>query len=208
MTVVINGTTGISTPGLSNSSTSTNTGNVNNSGTVTNASTISVGNATPAASGAGITFPVTQNPSSDANTLDDYEEGTWSPTLITDGGGQSVTHTQQRGTYTKVGRVVTLTWYLGWSAFTGGSSGVRISNLPFTSQNTGSGVYYAGANAEHSSSIAYSAGRTALTYELAQNSATILPNVNGTGVGAAPITRTDVGTGSGYFIGSITYESA
>ncbi len=26
-----------------------------------------------------ITFPATQNPSADANTLDDYEEGTWTP---------------------------------------------------------------------------------------------------------------------------------
>lgn len=194
MTITLNGTTGITTPALINEGALAGT-------TGTFSGLIS-------ANGGQIKFPATQSASSDANTLDDYEEGTWSPTLITDGGGQSVTYTQQRGTYTKVGRVVTLTWYLGWSAFTGGSSGVRISNLPFTSQNTGSGVYYAGANAEHSSSIAYSAGRTALTYELAQNSATILPIVNGTGVGAAPITRTDVGTGSGYFIGSITYESA
>ena len=39
--------------------------------------TIGVGNATPAASGAGISFPATASASSDANTLDDYEEGTW-----------------------------------------------------------------------------------------------------------------------------------
>jgi hypothetical protein len=41
--------------------------------------TISVGNATPSTSGAGITFPATQSASSDANTLDDYEEGTFTP---------------------------------------------------------------------------------------------------------------------------------
>ena len=37
--------------------------------------------ATSPSSGTGIAFPATQNASSDANTLDDYEEGTWTPTL-------------------------------------------------------------------------------------------------------------------------------
>ena len=41
--------------------------------------TIGVGGATASASGTGITFPATQSASSDANTLDDYEEGTWTP---------------------------------------------------------------------------------------------------------------------------------
>jgi hypothetical protein len=49
-------------------------------GTLKTATTISVGAATPSTSGAGITFPATQSASTDANTLDDYEEGTWTPT--------------------------------------------------------------------------------------------------------------------------------
>jgi len=40
-------------------------------------STIGVGGATASSSGAGITFPATQSASTDANTLDDYEEGNW-----------------------------------------------------------------------------------------------------------------------------------
>ena len=66
------------------------------------ATTIGVGNATPSASGSGITFPATQSASSDANTLDDYEEGTWTPTL----GAGSLTITN--ATYTKIGVQVTL----------------------------------------------------------------------------------------------------
>jgi hypothetical protein len=42
--------------------------------------TIGVGGATPSTSGAGITFPATQSASSNVNTLDDYEEGSWTPT--------------------------------------------------------------------------------------------------------------------------------
>jgi hypothetical protein len=50
-----------------------------------------------------ITFPATQNPSADANTLDDYEEGTWTPT-DTSGGG--LTFGTAAGTYTKIGDTV------------------------------------------------------------------------------------------------------
>lgn len=67
------------------------------------ATTISVGNATPSTSGAGITFPATQSASSNANTLDDYEEGTFTPTqnnFVTTG---TVTIT---GRYVKVGSLV------------------------------------------------------------------------------------------------------
>jgi len=189
MAVVINGTTGVTTP------------------TGTFATTIGVGGATPSASGAGVTFPASQSASTDANTLDDYEEGTWTPIVITDGGGQSITHTVQRGVYTKVGRVVTVSWYVAWSSFTGGSNGVRISNFPFLSQNSGPGVYYTGSNAEHSSSITYPAGLTTLTYEVAQNATTALPVLNGSGAGTVGLTRTYVGTGNGYFIGSVTYDA-
>jgi hypothetical protein len=61
-----------------------------------------VGNATPATSGSGITFPATASASSDANTLDDYEEGTWTPTLTSFGG----TNLVATGYYTKIGRIV------------------------------------------------------------------------------------------------------
>ena len=44
-------------------------------------SCISVGAATPSINGAGITFPATQSASTNANTLDDYEEGTWTPNV-------------------------------------------------------------------------------------------------------------------------------
>ena len=64
--------------------------------------TIGVGGATPSASGAGITFPATQSASTDANTLDDYEEGTWTPT------SSGVTFSSASGTYTKIGRTVYL----------------------------------------------------------------------------------------------------
>jgi len=74
-------------------------------------STISVGNATPSSSGAGITFPATQSASSDANTLDDYEEGTWTPT---DNSGAGLTFTNNGSQYTKIGRAVTINFEISW----------------------------------------------------------------------------------------------
>ena len=103
------------------------------------ASTIAVGGATPAASGAGITFPATQSASSDANTLDDYEEGTWTPTIQGTSTGGTTTYTAQVASYVKIGKVVHVTCDLGASAATG-SGQMRIGGLPFTAGTTFQGV--------------------------------------------------------------------
>jgi hypothetical protein len=102
--------------------------NVTMAGRTTNPTTISVGNATPAASGAGITFPATQSASTDANTLDDYEEGTWTPTAsnFTISGTSTLT-----GAYTKIGRVVYFNLSFANTGTIGYSASALIS-LPFT----------------------------------------------------------------------------
>jgi len=93
------------------------------------ASTIGVGGATAAASGAGITFPATQSASSDANTLDDYEEGTWSPS---DGSGAGLSITFNNATYTKIGRLVYIRCSTIVYPSTANGSQARVGNLPFT----------------------------------------------------------------------------
>ena len=93
--------------------------------------TIGVGGATAAASGAGITFPATQSASSDANTLDDYEEGTFTPTL-TYSGTNTPAYNAQVGRYTKIGRMVQIQIYIGWNE-NGSTGNVTIGALPFTS---------------------------------------------------------------------------
>ena len=80
----------------------------------------------------GITFPATQVPSADANTLDDYEEGTWTPTITGSSTNPSVTYAQQRARYTKIGRLVTFNFDVS-ATLSGGSGALRISSLPFTS---------------------------------------------------------------------------
>ena len=92
--------------------------------------TIGVGGATASASGAGISFPATQSASSDANTLDDYEEGSWTPT---DNSGAGLTFGGSTfGRYIKIGRMVYCTAFVAYPS-TANTFAVGISGLPFTS---------------------------------------------------------------------------
>jgi hypothetical protein len=71
-----------------------------------------------------------------ANKLDDYEEGTWTPTYVAGGTNfTSVTYESQVGKYTKIGDTVILTVKISTNAITKGSASgdVYISGLPFTS---------------------------------------------------------------------------
>jgi hypothetical protein len=92
--------------------------------------------------GTGIAFPATQSASSDANTLDDYEEGTWTPSI-----GGTATYTDRSGYYTKVGNLVTVALKIQINTI--GTGGLyTITSLPFTSRSTavpvGSVGYFTG----------------------------------------------------------------
>jgi hypothetical protein len=101
--------------------------------------TIGVGNTTPSASGSGVSFPATQSASSDANTLDDYEEGSWTPTLKEEAGSAAFTYTYQLARYVKVGAMVSVYGYIQIASLSGASSGsLKLTSFPFT--NSGSNV--------------------------------------------------------------------
>lgn len=88
------------------------------------------------ASGGQIKFPTTQNSSSDVNTLDDYEEGTFTPTIASSGGGAPV-YSVQVGTYTKIGdRVIFQLRVVISSTGTLAAGTITIAGLPFTSFST------------------------------------------------------------------------
>jgi hypothetical protein len=78
----------------------------------------------------GISFPATQSACADANTLDDYEEGTWTPSL-----GGNTTYGGQVGYYVKVGSLVIVQGQVGVTTIGTGSTTV-ISGLPFTVTNS------------------------------------------------------------------------
>lgn len=95
-----------------------------------NGALVLAGGAT-AADGVGIAFPATQSASSNANALDDYEEGTWTPTYLGETTAGSTTYTTQLGKYTKIGNVVYCNMQLSWSAASG-TGYINIGGLPFS----------------------------------------------------------------------------
>jgi hypothetical protein len=85
-------------------------------------------------------FPASAIASSNANTLDDYEEGTWTPTILDDPGGNGAGYLtgKQIGQYTKIGTQVYLSWTVrldSISGMTGGNTAV-LAGIPFTPRDT------------------------------------------------------------------------
>lgn len=88
-----------------------------------------------AANGGGIQFPATQVSSAGANTLDDYEEGTWTPTITFGGGSTGLTLDtgSSVGRYVKMGRSVTINVRILFTNKGSSTGTAAIGGLPFTS---------------------------------------------------------------------------
>lgn len=102
----------------------------------------------------GIKFPATQSASSDANTLDDYEEGTWTPSWGAASG--SMSYNLQLGRYVKVGRLVTVTCHIQTTANNTLTGNVFLSGLPFAADSS-AGNYVVGCVHAEKVSLAASA---------------------------------------------------
>ena len=153
MTLYLNGTTGVSgvdgsagTPSLQGNDTNTgivfgtdtvgvSTGGVQRT-TVDSSGRLLVGVGSANANGGvlqlsgGITFPGTQVAASDVNTLDDYEEGTWTPSI-----GGTATYSGRSGNYVKIGKVVYLDFYIEVAVHNTGST-TLMTGAPFNCSNT------------------------------------------------------------------------
>ena len=99
-----------------------------------------------------VAFPATQVASADANTLDDYEEGTWTPVLT---GATTTTYTAQEGDYTKVGRMMICHGIIVVNSLGDGSTS-SISGLPFTASSTATATSAGGMYVNLSASLAVS----------------------------------------------------
>jgi hypothetical protein len=114
----------------------------------TTSGTVLTTNGSGIASVNGIQFPATQSASADANCLDDYEEGSWTPTL---GGNTTYQSGGQVGSYIKIGQFVAAYFQISVNLI-GTGSATTVSGLPFTIQNNkasysgGSIGYFTGIN--------------------------------------------------------------
>lgn len=87
-----------------------------------------------------IAFPATQSASGNPNTLDDYEEGTWTPTLTINGSGAGITYSAQSGHYVKIGQLTYVSGAITLSNKGSTSGQARIAGLPFTSTTGSAGL--------------------------------------------------------------------
>ena len=127
----------------------------------------------------GIQFPAAQVASTDANTLDDYEEGTFTPTLGGSGSDPTgVSSSGVVGTYTKIGNVVNFALSFTFTTYTGVSGSLTIRGLPFTISG---GHQYCGLATDNY--FGWNSGYTALSCYMVANGTSLVPVaiINGTG---------------------------
>jgi hypothetical protein len=141
------------------------------------------GNVTGNIAGDHFSFPATQTSSSNVNTLDDYEEGTWNPTVTSSSG--TITSYTSAGTYTKIGNLVSFHFTVTITNKGTGAGSLRVT-LPFTSVSTSIG-----------------AGR-----ENAVTGAMCQINTNGTYCNILDYINATIIATNHVIIGSITYQAA
>lgn len=151
-----------------------------------------------------IKFPSTANPSSDANVLDDYEEGIWTPEIdFVTTGNLVVTYEIQNGTYTKIGRQVTLNFEIDTATFTHTTASdiLYIKGMPFSAT---SGVPAIGTLQWQGIT---KANYTHVYPILSSSSATrMLIAASGSGQLSSSVTATNVPSGGSVILaGTITY---
>ena len=96
--------------------------------------TVSTGNVVIGTAGKGIDFSATSGTGT-SELLDDYEEGTWSCSLLDFSGTETVTDAR----YVKVGKVVHCWFSVATGSFASDGSAFSITGLPFTSYDATSG---------------------------------------------------------------------
>lgn len=141
----------------------------------------------------GIKFQATQSASSDANTLDDYEEGTFTPSLGRLSAANTVTYGTQQGKYTKIGNIVYISIALGWTANSGGAGAYTVNGLPFTS--TSGAAAYTQMCVGDANGITFPSGRTQITGETSVSNSRVDLLATGSGVNSVSI---DNLAGAGY----------
>lgn len=173
------------------------------SGQVTTISTGTFSTAIDLTSGQ-IKFPASQNASADINTLDDYSETTWTPSLSASGSTFNYAANGRIGHYTKVGRLVAIQFriQLATTGNTLTANTMTITGLPYTSGS--------GTNRAFYSSLYFSAAATSMVsawIEIPASSSTInLFRLTAAGTSPGAMVANNLSTTAGSVLGgTITY---
>ena len=146
------------------------------------------------ASGHGIDFSATGNSSGSMSSelLDDYEEGTWTPTAY--GFTISATYSAR---YTRIGRICHINCYVQAATGNGTSLQPQISGLPFTS--VGGNTYSYGAG--RIGTGGYNNSQVDIAFQQQTSSSTVKLYVGGGGINESMMS-------GGHVIFSLVYEVA
>ena len=171
--------------------------------------TISDGNLV-VANGHGIDFSATANatagqynsinPTTDSEILHDYEYGSFTPHIRTQGGTSNATYAQKGGYYTKIGRQVYCTFFMNWSNASNHSGYIYFVGLPyFSGSNTSSHLMY-GIGTVQLNNFTISGNGGAVLHMGSATSGTNLASNNSGG-----ISINEGHTNNGYIMANITY---
>ena len=161
-----------------------------------NGNTTLTSNLVIATSGKGIDFSATPGTGT-SELLADYEEGTWTP-VISDGTNNATMGASNSGTYTRVGRMVTVIGYVQMSNKGSISGALRMTGLPFTV-----GSVYAGASVGFADGLNVTAGVSISMYTAVSTTYAVLQKFSAT-TGSTNLLATDT-TNDGQFIFSLSY---
>ena len=164
---------------------------------------------TTTADGVGLTFPATQVASTNANCLDDYEEGSWTVSLY--GATVQGTPVTGSGTYIKVGKLVYARWTIdNFSRPTSATGGVLIGGLPFTVDGSASslshmpiGLFINGLG----TGTSYNRGAQSLRDVSAGGTVFRLQTNNNTSSDVTDVGITDLGTSYNYLRCDFVYQT-
>jgi hypothetical protein len=138
-----------------------------------------------------------------ANALDDYEEGTFTPSIAFGGASVDMTYFDRQGNYTKIGRQVTCVMYIALTAVGSSTGNAQITGLPFTCANLNRGTV--GAPSFRFSNITFSGQ---LTGSVPNNGTTIdLANTSLLGTQTS-LTNANFSTASEFNAITVTYFTA
>jgi hypothetical protein len=145
-----------------------------------------------------------------ANLLDDYEEGTWTPAYTPTTGTFTTITTVGAGSYTKVGRLVTVFGSVRTSGtldVTGASGNLKITGLPFACNATAAG---GGADLSHQSwNLGTDILNTRMSVAAGASEILMFNNtMNGSSFPSGNITVADMSTSGGSFSNLIAFTAS
>jgi hypothetical protein len=152
--------------------------------------------------GGQITFPTTQSASADANTLDDYEEGSWTPTILFGGASVGITYAAQQASYIKIGKNVFVQFRVALSNKGSSTGNANIGGLPFAASGSANVGYPAGTFTFENNGVSLPYGLLCLAW----SDSTLYLRANNGGTAFTNVTNSNFSNSSECW-GSITYQT-